>query len=92
MQKVTKRQAKEIQALKRLRDEEIDLTDIRKRRTGAKLSSESFTGLSRNPLPFASTPMFSPGLWPKEGDTGRGLTPCYAKPWTAYVPAARFSS
>ncbi len=26
--KVTKRQAKEIQALKRLRDEEIDLTDI----------------------------------------------------------------
>ncbi len=28
MQKITKRQAKEIQALKRLRDEEIDLTDI----------------------------------------------------------------
>lgn len=28
MQKVTKRQAKELQALKRLKDEEIDLTDI----------------------------------------------------------------
>jgi uncharacterized protein (DUF4415 family) len=28
MQKLTKRQAKEIQALKRLRDEAIDLTDI----------------------------------------------------------------
>ncbi len=28
MKKVTKRQAKEIEALKRLRDEEIDLTDI----------------------------------------------------------------
>ncbi len=27
--KVTKRQAEEIEALKRLRDEEIDLTDIR---------------------------------------------------------------
>jgi uncharacterized protein (DUF4415 family) len=28
MQKVTRRQAKELQALKRLKDEEIDLTDI----------------------------------------------------------------
>jgi len=28
MQKVTKRQAKELQALKRLKDEEIDFTDI----------------------------------------------------------------
>ena len=29
--KVTRRQAKEIEALKRLRDEQIDLTDIGKR-------------------------------------------------------------
>ncbi|MGB8130253.1 MAG: hypothetical protein WCG81_10715 [Candidatus Angelobacter sp.] len=48
--KVTKNQAKQIRALKRMKDEDIDFSDIPKLSVTKSLSWESFTGQSRGHL------------------------------------------
>jgi hypothetical protein len=46
--KLTKNQAKRIRALKRMKDEDIDFTDIPEKTDWSKVVVESFTGQSRS--------------------------------------------